>query len=141
MPWWTATNLLESSGPDKLCQETVGDFSASRVDAGGELCCHVSMDRLAFVREGVLWCSEPESVRLSPADIFSVLLLWGPSERHSWRGWVTTMDRRSAAFLSADLADPEIHYWLTGLPAWQSGELTRALEHPGLHQVWRRRMP
>ena len=96
------------------------------------------MGRLAFIRDGVLWCSAPDDLHLAAADIYSVLLIWDAADLGSWTGWVTTMDRRSATFLAADLADPEVGDWLADLPAWQPEELTRALEHPGLHQVWRR---
>ena len=96
------------------------------------------MGRLAVVRDGVLCCSEPEAVRLTTADILSVLLLWDPAGLGSWTGWVTATDRRWAVFLAADLADPEVNDWLAGLPAWQPEELTRALENPGIHQIWRR---
>jgi hypothetical protein len=73
--------------------------------------------------------------RLGAADLFSVVVVWGAGA--SWRGWLTTRDRWSAPFLSADLQDRAFLRWLGNLPGWDPSALLFALGAEGLHLVWR----
>jgi hypothetical protein len=91
---------------------------------------------------------EERGVRARSADtslvlrehVFAVLLLWEAAELGpgSWTGWITTVNRRSACFCAADLHHDGFCAWLERLPSWEPARLTRAIDTPGLHLVWRR---
>jgi hypothetical protein len=78
--------------------------------------------------------------RFTPAQLFAVVVVWDTKQpgRPSWRGWLTTVAHFSTSFCAADLADAQFRQWLTELPGWDPTRLTRAMEVPGLHLIWRR---
>lgn len=75
--------------------------------------------------------------RLAVDDLFSVVVVWGENKHVSWSGWLTTRDRWSVPFSSANLQDQAFLRWLGTLPGWDSGALLFALAMRGLHLVWR----
>jgi hypothetical protein len=75
--------------------------------------------------------------RLGAADLFSVVVVWKDEPPASWSGWLTTRDRWSAPFSSADLQDKAFLRWLGQLPGWDPNALVFALGAQGLHLVWR----
>ena len=69
-------------------------------------------------------------------QMFAVLILWDSGA--TWRGWLSTMDRRFTPFSKADLEDDGFRRWLASLPDWVGDRMMSALDTPGLHLVWRR---
>jgi hypothetical protein len=101
------------------------------------------VDRRRLIVEGrAVRARDFDIGRLTPEEVFAVVLLWDAAETdisaRAWIGWLTTTNDRSACFCAADLEDAGFRTWLDELPGWESERLTRAIEHQGLHLVWRR---
>jgi hypothetical protein len=82
--------------------------SAARDSTGAELLAAAA----APITEREVLCE------LEVRPLFVVVVLWD-DDATRWVGWLTTFDRRSLCFSSADLENVEFRQWLAELAGWE----------------------